>query len=561
MKVVIVRSVIAVRWLEACIILFAVMAADLAFCAESVNSEAGEPRPSLVVLIVVDQLRYDALERYRSEFGDGGFERMRSDGAVVTSARYQHATTDTCPGHAVVMTGTSPAKNGIVANEWLDRDLGRPVYCVENGSLDKLDRPTIGDLLKKQSGGRSRVVAISGKDEVAAVMSGQKGDAAFWVNDRCQFTGSFHNRAGQGEWASDFVDGRRIKKFFGMDWERVLAVGAYASLGPDDQPGEIALDGLGRTFPHPLTGSDAEIGSSFCRGFNHTPFANDVLADFAMGLITNERLGLGDSTDFLAIGFSAIDAIGHRYGPFSHEMFDAVIRFDMLLERLIHFLDQQVGLDDVLIVLTSDHGVAPLPETLQKIDSGGRVLRMSGPDIVRLVTATLDDAFGKPESGHWVRFHDYPNIYLNEQALRNKHARIDDAENMIKQVLQKLPAIGAAFTRSELLQGRTSTSDSDIARAVLLSFHPQRSGNIVYQVRPFHLIRSQGANHGTPWEYDTHVPMLWYGKGVRRGIYDFASSPLDIAPTLAEALGIPQAPDMDGRVMYEILEPSVHDEN
>lgn len=512
--------------------------------------------PPLVVLIVIDGFRYDYLVRFREHFVDGGFERLLRDGATLTNARYRHATTDTCPGHAAIATGTWGDLNGIVANEWFDAESGRTPYCVDSGSPRHLLRQTVGDLLKQASGGHAQVISVAGKREAAILLGGQRADAAYWSDKENRIVTSNHYRSLMPRWAREFNAGSPVSAYAGKQWERILPIADYSALWHDDEPAED--DGIGRTFPHPLGGDGSKPDPTFHAAFKYTPFANQRLAEFAMQAIREEGLGRDETTDLIAVSLSANDGVGHRYGPDSHEVFDIVVRTDRLLARLFEFLEQEVGLDRTLIVLTADHGVAPLPEVARKLTPGTPAGRISETALVEWVTAALDAAYGRSESGPWVVFHDYPNLFLNERALSGKHVAVVEAAALVKRRLEELPGIERAFTRSELERWR-ETPARDVperVQAMLHSFHPERSGHVVYHVLPFHLVRDRGTNHGTYWDYDTHVPLLWLGGGLRPGVYSAPATPADIAPTLVNLLKIPDAPEMQGRVLVEMLPSS-----
>ena len=515
--------------------------------------------PRLVVVIVIDQFRYEYLQRFREHFVEGGFKRFLHEGATFTEAKYRHATTDTCPGHAVISTGTWGNLNGIVANAWFDTERGRAVNCVDSiwggGSARNLLHPTTGDMLKKASDGGSRVITAAGKSAAAILLGGQAADAAYWTDAKGRFVTSVNYRLRLPGWAREFNSSGRVDAYFGKAWQRILPIEAYAALGRDDEPAERSANGLGRTFPHPMTGGASTIGPHFYRAFKTSPYQDEILVEFATAAIREEELGQDDVTDLIAVSFSANDAVGHSYGPDSHETLDIVVRTDRILMRLFEFLEREVGLNHTLIVLTADHGLAPLPEVAQARARLRRAGRVSENALIESASDALNVAYGQPESGTWVAFHDYPNLFLNEGALNAKGVRAADAERLVRRALQDVPGVQAAFTRTELEALRDTAVASELARAALLSFHSERSGHVVYRVLPFHVVNDTGTNHGSPWDYDTHVPLMWYGPGVKSGTYDMAVSPADIAPTLMALLGIAGPSGSAGRVLHEMLIP------
>lgn len=520
------------------------------------QSTARSSGPRLVVVIVIDQFRYDYLQRFRKHFVDGGFNRFLREGANFTHARYRHATTDTCPGHAVISTGTWANLNGIVANQWFDAKRNKRIDCADSsggGPAGNLLRPTIGDILKKVSEDQNKVIAVSGKRSAAILLAGQAADAAYWPDAMGRFAASTDDTSLLPEWVSRFNRSGRIEAYFDKPWERILPVEAYAMLGPDDQPAERSADGMGRSFPHAMTGGPKTIGPPFYSAFRNSPYEDEVVAELASTAIREEGLGQDEITDLLAISFSSTDRIGHRFGPDSHEMLDIVVRTDRLLERLFTFLDRQVGPNHTVMVLTADHGVAPLPEIERAHAGGSGAGRVSKFALIEAANDALNAAYGKPGTGEWVAFHDFPNLYLNERAMRAKGVRTSDAEHQVKRALEGVPGVQAAFTKTRLEELQGVPDLLEPVRAALLSFHPDRSGNVIYQVLPFNVVADAGTNHGSHWDYDTHVPLMWLGPGVKSGSYNSAVSPADIVPTLMALLGIGDTLGSGGCVLHEML--------
>ena len=336
------------------------------------------PRPKIVVVIVIDQFRPDYLQRFRPYFGTGGFNLFLRRGASFTEAEYKHAVTLTCPGHAVVLTGTHANVNGMVNNQWYDAKSGQQEYCAADSlatligssgpgrSPRNLIGSTVGDELKRSNGGRSRVITMAGKDRSAIMLGGHLADAAYWMEDSL-FVTSTHYMKELPAWVQQFNASGRVRSYAGKSWDRLLPRAAYAGMGRDYVAAEENVAGMGRTFPHRLA---PDSSPRFLDAFKATPFQNEVLLELAQAAVTNEKLGEDDDPDLLAVGLSANDLIGHAFGPNSHEVMDLTVRTDRLLERFFAFLEQQIGLRHVLIVLTADHGVAPLPELARDLDPG-----------------------------------------------------------------------------------------------------------------------------------------------------------------------------------------------
>jgi hypothetical protein len=513
---------------------------------------APAPPPRLVVVIAVDQLRADYLDRFRSWFGPGGFNLLLMRGAVYPRARYQHVTTETCPGHAVILTGSYATVNGIVANEWYDPERARAVYCAEDSSVTLVGGPgpgrsprrlltaTVGDLLKDATAGRSRVVTVSAKDRSAIMLGGHRADAAYWIVDTLFVTSSWY-RTDLPAWVRTLNGSRAISRYFGTRWERLLPASAYAGMGPDDVPAESDGAGLGRTFPHPIAGAD---------GFDHSPMLDEVVADFAMRAVREEGLGHDSTPDLLGVSFSATDRIGHMYGPDSHEVMDQMVRLDRILARLFAFLERTVGPGRTLVVLTADHGVAPLPERLDGgKPAGPRRLAPAGLDSA--VSKALTERYGPAPAPGWVTYDGAPLLYLSRTALAARHAPLEDAERVAQAALRTVPGVHDVVTGAELTRLRDDGAETDVTRA----YYPTRGADLYYFLDPYWLATDDpvGTDHGSPWRYDQEVPLLWYGEGIRPGVRNEPATVADLAPTLSRLLGLPTPGGAQGRVLGEIL--------
>jgi hypothetical protein len=499
--------------------------------------------PSLVVVIVIDQLRYDLLERYRAHFGKGGFARFLEHGARFTNARYLHGTTDTCPGHAVIATGNWATENGVVANQWHGGGAGSGIGCAAQDRKDlsrRLLRPTIGDVMVEGLGPDAKIFAASSKNAAAQLLGGRSADGIFWPGQDGLYTTWKGGDARLPVWLRAFNAGGGMKSYASQPWERLLPASAYAPLGPDDEPAERKPGAPRSTFPHDLDPKD-------------TPFADELLAKLGVAIIRAEGLGDDAVTDYLALSFSASDVVGHAFGPDSHESMDTILRLDRQLAKLLAFIDRRVRLDRALVVLTADHGVAPLPEVARRHPWGANAGRISESAIDEAVEQALAARFGRPPAGKWLAFHDFPNVYLREDALRTRGVALPQAEIVARDAVATVAGVRRAVTRTELGQLQQSGGASPADAALLRSFRPDRSGNVVYQVQAYFVVANPGSsNHGSDWEYDTHVPLMWLGPGVRPGDYPTAVSPADVAPTIFALLGL-RDPGTSGRALREMF--------
>ncbi|MDQ3009499.1 MAG: alkaline phosphatase family protein [Acidobacteriota bacterium] len=516
----------------------------------------------LVVGIAIDQFRYDYLTRFEDQFGEGGFKRLLAGGAVFTNANYIHTPTFTACGHATFMSGATPAMNGIIANEWYDRETGKVVTSVSDNktkllggnpgasgsSPHRLIGSTLGDEMKRTTIGLSagaKVIGISHKDRSAILPAGKRPDGAYWFSlDNGNFISSDYYFPDLPEWVKRFNREQHCNNYFGAKWERLLPAAAYNRSLPDDVAGENSP--FGNVFPHVITGGKEKLEKEFYEDFGTTPFANDYLLDFAKATIENERLGADEVTDLLTISFSANDLVGHKFGPFSQEVQDITLRTDRTIAALLKFLDQKVGAGQWVAALTADHGVAPIPEQTQKLGYGGRV---SSKQITDAIEMALDKQFGEEK---WLLSFTYGNAYLDEAVVARRKITVEEAERVASQAVMKISGVAECFTHTQLLSGRLPANA--IAQSVAHGFFASRNGNLIVIPRPFYLLASTDATtHGSPYSYDTHVPVILYGAGITAGSYAHAISPADIAPTLAALLKIEPPSNYVGRILTEAI--------
>jgi hypothetical protein len=404
----------------------------------------------------------------------------------------------------------------------------------------------VGDELKLANSS-AKVIGVSSKDRSAILLAGKLADAAYWM-DKGRIVSSTHYMKGLPAWVSAFNNAGRIDGYFGKVWDRVLPAVAYEKLlGPDDVVGESQEWGLGRTFPKTLNGGAEKIGPVFYDAFECSPFKSEVLIDFAKEVVTHENLGRRGATDLLCISFSANDTVGHNYGPDSHEVMDITLRTDRMLADFFTFLDGQVGLKNCTIIFTADHGIPSLPERVKALNPNASAGRVDNVRLLKTCEDALDRAFGPLSGGkHWLVVDENALLFLRD-VLKEKNVAPAIAERVVRDALLTLDFVEAAYTRTEMAEG---TVTGEYATATLLSFHRARSGDLYYQMKPHWVDRKSGTNHGTPYNYDVHVPLVWFGVGVKPGTFVERVGVDDIAPTLAHLLGINAPPMSRGRVLF-----------
>ena len=528
--------------------------------------------PRLVLQITVDQLRGDLPGRYADRLTDGGFRYLMEKGTWYIDAHYQHANTETAVGHATLATGADPSRHGIIANDWIDQKSGAFVYNTEDDrhhiigkepkahegvSPRNLQASTFGDELVVHNGEHSRVFSVSVKDRGAILPGGHVGKAFWFSKSSGNFVTSTYYYDDYPAWVKQWNAAKPADAYREKSWGLLNDRATYVHGQMDDRPYEADFKPLGRTFPHPL-GGDTKYFHLF---LTLTPVGDALTLDFAKSLIANEKLGNNDTgaPDYLQISFSSTDYIGHLFGPSSLETEDNILRLDRTLAELFRFVDEKVGLDNTLIVLSADHGAPEAPEYMATLGlSTGRFpfdwFKTKGP-----LTEALQKKYGRDDL---ISSHSHPYLYLNLDAIASAGLDVTDVELFVADELMKIPGIAYALTRGDLLAGRIT--ESPIQNQIRRSFHPTRSGNIHLVPQQYWFLHSTeeaeqmgigsiAAIHGSPWAYDTYVPIMFAGSGVPARIVGRRVAPTDIAATLAAYLGIKPPSGSVGTVLTEVL--------
>jgi hypothetical protein len=515
----------------------------------SAFASAYNARPKLVVVIVIDQFRGDYLERYRDQFGEGGFRVFLDRGAYFTDCNYDYANTRTAPGHATLFTGSYTSGHGIVANEWWDPAKKKRVTSVEDdktklvgagagktgpgASPHNLTNDTLGDELKLATGGKARVFAISLKDRAAVLPAGFSGDAAYWIDPKSgDWITSTYYRPDLPEWVRNFNGSHRAQKFWNREWK--------------DSDGNT----LGSTAPR--NGKDG-APAGFYEVVGSTPFADDYQLQFAKELVLYEKLGAGSATDLLVISLSANDILGHQVGPDSPQMRSMALELDTSLAEFFGFLGHQIGMANVWMALSADHGIAPLPEF-------AKTLRLPATNLdAKALREQINSLLSKKYSkkADYLVDLDYPLAWLSEDAFAGTPAgkKESDAEADAGEAMKQAGFTGY-FTKSQLARGETPPTE--VGRRYSHSYSPEGGWYVIGIPSPFHVGIAKGTDHETPFSYDTHVPLAFYGLAFQPGTYRTHAEPIDLAVTLASLLGINAPAQATGRVLTEALPPPHH---
>jgi predicted AlkP superfamily pyrophosphatase or phosphodiesterase len=522
-------------------------------------------KPDLVLLITVDQLRGDMPWRYRDRFGDGGFRYLMDYGTSYSNAHFQHSATHTAPGHATLATGGNIPQHGLASNQWFDSGRQQPVYCIEDPAAPLTGVPaaaassgrsprnitssTFGDELVIASGGRSRVFSVSFKDRGAIIMGGRLGKSFWYSKNTGEFISSAYYYQELPRWVSDWNATRQADRFLGTRWELLQDFDRYVFGAQDDRPYERTPYQLGRTFPHPL---GDEASPAYYGSLRLTPMGDQLTLAFVKELLEIEKPGQSGATDVLAISFSVTDYIGHAFGPNSLEAEDNLMHLDRTLAQLLQLIDRDIGLDKTLIVLSADHGVSPIPEHMKQLgfDAG----RHQAKQFMAQVNQALQKQFGIDRNLALAFYK--PGIFLDLPVMESLGLDPAEVERAVAAEMMKVPGIAMAFSRSDLLSG--NIPDTPAARGIAAATHPVRSGNVLVVQNPhWYLSETPDGNaamHGTPYNYDTHVPIMLAGPGIRQRVITRRVAPRDIAPTLSNYFGILPPSGSVGTPLAEILE-------
>jgi len=522
------------------------------FCSiPAAFASAYNARPKLIVVIVIDQFRGDYLERYRDQFGDGGFRLFIDRGAYFTDCNYDYANASTAPGHATLFTGSYTSGHGIIANEWWDPQKKKRVTSVEDdttklvgvgktgagASPHNLMSDTLGDELKLATGGKARVFAISLKDRAAVLPAGFSGDAAYWIDPKSgDWITSTYYRPDLPEWVRNFNGSHRAEKFWNREWR--------------DKDGDGNI--LGSTARRNGTNKDG-TPASFYEVVGSTPFANDYQLEFAKELVLYEKLGAGSATDLLVIGLSASDILGHQVGPDSPQMRSMALELDRSLAAFFDFLGHHIGMANVWMALSADHGVAPLPEFAKTLRLPAA--NLDAKALREQINSLLSKKFAK-KAGYVLDL-DYPVVWLDKDAFAGTLGAKDEsaAEGEVGEAMKQMGFTGY-FSKSQLARG--DIPPTEIGRRYAHSYTPEGGYYVIGIPRPFQVGVTKGTDHGTPFSYDTHVPLAFYGLAFQPGIYRTHAEPIDLAVTLASLLGINAPTQATGRVLTEALPPAHH---
>jgi predicted AlkP superfamily pyrophosphatase or phosphodiesterase len=524
----------------------------------------GKAKPKLVVGIVVDQMCYEYLYRYQSKFSKQGFVKLMNSGTHCRNTQYNYVPTFTGPGHASIYTGTTPVNHGIVANDWYDRSLHKTVNCVGDSSVQtvgssstsglcspkNLKAHTITDQLKLTYPA-SRVIAVSIKDRSAILPGGHLSDGSYWFDySNGNFITSTFYKTALPAWVADFNAQKQADGYLQQTWNTLNDISTYTESGPDNTPYEILMPGKTEpVFPYDLKAMSGSTPNYSL--FTASPFANTFLTDFALHALASEKLGQRQETDFLCISYSTPDIVGHAFGPYSVEIEDVYLRLDLEIARLVRQLEKQVGKENLVLFVTADHAVVPVPQFLTDHQLPGGYLFLT-PLIESLKTKAAAH-FG----ADFVITEENDNVYFDRELLKSKGIDLLAAQEYVKEEIRNWTGVKRVYTAHEL---ELTSTDLEWRDMVGRGFRYAESGDVIFLTEPGYLTKGtdterahRGTSHGSSFNYDTHVPLIWYGGMIPKQEIIRRVNITDITATLVHILNVQKPNATTGEPILEIF--------
>jgi predicted AlkP superfamily pyrophosphatase or phosphodiesterase len=545
-----------------------------------VSMSSAQERPRLVLQITVDQLRGDLPTRYYDRLGEGGFRYLLENGVFYRNAHHAHANTETIVGHTTLATGAHPSAHGMIGNLWFDRETGFTTYNVEDAryrlltegadvdegsEIDPTQRAarsegrspaailvsTFSDELRAETAGQAKTIGVSVKDRGAISMAGHAGTAYWFSKASGEFVTSTYYLDEYPGWVQDFNATRPAARYADTSWALLHEQDMYLFGDSDDREWEADVAGFGRVFPHSFGDGSSPY---FTTWLTLSPAGDELVLDFAKQALVNERLGSDDVTDYLSVSFSSTDYVGHVFGPSSLEGEDNILQLDRTLANLLAFVDEHVGLDNTLIVLSADHGG---PDTPGYLNGLGIPAGYVDPDTWdrEAAIARIKSRFGI--EGDLIGAYDHPYLYFDAEVRNDPGIDQRDLEAAVVEELMKLPGVSLAVSSEALRNGQLP--GNELYDAVVRNFHPKRSGDVFIVFEPNWFINdfdglTVASTHGSPWNYDTFVPIVFAGNGLEPRKVDRRVLTIDIAPTLSSYLGIKTPSGAVGEPLEEVLQ-------
>ena len=517
--------------------------------------------PKLVVGVVVDQMRYDYLTKYVNHYSENGFKRLVREGYNLENAHYNFIPTKTAVGHASIFTGATPADHGIIANDWYDRFESKSVYCVDDfdfktigassggqKSPKRMQTTTLSDQLNLDQNFRGKVIGIAIKDRSSILPAGHTANAAYWFvgKDLGRFISSSYYMEELPNWVTEFNAENRVNAYLDKGWDTYSPIETYVESTADNNSYEGAFNGKDKAvFPYDLSALKEFNGNLDL--IKETPFGNSITTDFALAAITQEKLGKGDFTDFLSISYSSTDYVGHRFGVDSKEVEDTYVRMDREIEKLLNHLDQEVGKGKYTLFLTADHAAVRVPNYLKDNNIPAGYVSNSN------LKSFIDDMIqSKYNLSGLVENISNEQVFLNRKLILAKGLDLGEVADFVAQELVNFPTVYKAISGNNL---QKSYLGDGILGRLQRGYNQKYSGDILYINMPsFISYGPTGSTHGSGYNYDTHIPMVFFGNGIKSGGSSKEYYPIiDLVPTISRALDISLPNGSSGKIISEVL--------
>ena len=506
-------------------------------------------------------MKHQYLTKYWAHYSDRGFKKLIKNGFIAKSNHYGYAQTSTGPGHTTVATGTYPSVHGIIGNSWFDKKLNKSIYCVDDNSYFSVGSEsdegkkspvnmlttTLADENRIATNFRGKTIGVAIKDRGAILSSGHTANAAYWFEggEKGSFITSSYYVDSLPSWVKEFNTSRVIDKYL-KTWNTYYDISTYNESGPDDNNYESNFRGEEKpVFPHDFKIKSDKTGKSYYGAVASTPFGNSLVADFAIEAVENEKLGEDTNTDFLLIDFSSTDYVGHQFGVNSKEVQDTYIRLDKEIERLLDYFDNKVGPDNYTLFLTADHGATYVPGFLK--DSKIPVNYFNSYKWKKHIENSVLELF---KTKKIIVGNSNNQIFLNHKLIEKKNLNFDEVQSKIMKIMQSFPGIGNVYSSQEIL----NSNNDHHTTLVRNGFNKNLSGDIVYTLMPNWTYPRKGSTHGSRFDHDTHVPLIFYGNGIKKGSISRRTDVIDIAPTIATVLGINSPIASTGQVIHEAID-------
>ena len=517
-------------------------------------------KPKLVVSIVVDQMRFDNLDKYKESYSNNGFNRLIREGFNLKNNHFNYVPTVTGPGHSSISTGSTPKTHGIVGNNWFNKKTQKDVYCTTDLNYENLGGNaysakmspnnllvnTLGDLNRIENDMNSKTISIAIKDRGSILMGGRKANAAYWFygKDKGEWVSSKYYMEELPEWVDNFNNSDIVSTYIG-EWNTLYDINSYKESRSDDNNFEKSFKGdPSVTFPYDLN-KLKHLNDGYDM-LKETPFGNNLTTDFAIEAISNEKLGKDQFTDVLTISYSSTDYIGHNFGVDAKETQDAYLRLDLEIERLLYFLDSYVGENEYTLFLTADHGASKIPAYLNSI--GVKSQNIEEGTVKNILKDVLFKSYGSNQLISKVM---NSQIYLNDEIINSLNLSFNSIEKTIINTLNQLEYIDKVYTSEDIINGNF---DSGYDLLIQNGYNVLRSGDIIFKLKENVIsYGNKGTTHGSGYTYDTHVPLIFFGKKIVQGESNVKTKITDIAPTIAKLLGLKQMSDSTGEVLGFVI--------